>query len=108
MLLLAASTAVLWFENRRWAANLDELRHLEMQERTALDNALGAIDQITLAAIASRRNPSEIPLYTGSPAPFSIRLHSRKPRRALALKTMNGSRSSLRHSDAPALSLDSR
>jgi hypothetical protein len=64
---LAASTAVLWYENRRSTARLEEFRHLEMQERAALDNALGAIDQITLAAVASRLNASEIPLYTSSP-----------------------------------------
>ena len=67
LLSLAGSTAVLWSANRSSAANLDELRHLEMQERAALDNAFGAIDQITLAAIASRLNASEIPLYAGTP-----------------------------------------
>ena len=63
----AAGTAVLWWENRRSAANLAEIRQLEMQERAALDNALGAIDQITLAAMESRQNPSMIPIYTASP-----------------------------------------
>ncbi len=67
LLSLVGSMAILCYENRRSTANLDELRHLEMQERTALDNALGAIDQITLAAIESRLNASEIPLYTGTP-----------------------------------------
>ncbi len=55
VLSLAASTAVLWHQNRRTAASLDELRRLEMQEHVALDNALSAIDQITLTAMESRK-----------------------------------------------------
>ena len=67
VLSLVASTAFLFYENRRWAADLDELRHLEMQERAALDNAVSAIDQITLAAVESRLNATEIRQYTSSP-----------------------------------------
>ncbi len=55
VLSLAASTALFWDQNRRTAANLDELRRLEMQEHVALDNALSAIDQITLTAMESRK-----------------------------------------------------
>ena len=42
-----AGMLVLWEGKRRDAASLDEFRRLRVQERMALESALGAFDQIT-------------------------------------------------------------
>ena len=50
-----AGMIVLWEAKRRDEATLSEFRRLRYQERMALENALGAIDQITRTLIEDRR-----------------------------------------------------
>jgi serine/threonine protein kinase len=64
---LAAASVLLWNENRRADASLDELSRLELRERAALDNALTTIDQMTLALMENRQSAQPIPSFHGSP-----------------------------------------
>ena len=54
VLTLMASTVFLWQAKRRDDATLEEFRRLRIQERVALESALGAIDQLTSVLMEDR------------------------------------------------------
>jgi eukaryotic-like serine/threonine-protein kinase len=69
---LAAGMLVLWEAKRRDDATLLEFRRLRAQERTALENALGAIDQITRALMEDRQRAPESPLADEAKRAFPL------------------------------------
>jgi eukaryotic-like serine/threonine-protein kinase len=71
---LMASTVVLWEAKRRDDASIAAFKKVRFQERLALENALGAIDQVTRALMENRENPSRSPLSDEAhrPIPYMI------------------------------------
>jgi eukaryotic-like serine/threonine-protein kinase len=74
ILTLMAGMIVLWEAKRRDEATLSEFRRLRYQERMALENALGAIDQITRTLIEDRQTAPESPLGDDAKRAFPFAL----------------------------------
>jgi serine/threonine protein kinase len=68
---LMASTAVLWEAKRRDDASIAALREVRVHERVALENALGALDQVTRALMENRENRSGSGLSDEARRPIS-------------------------------------
>jgi serine/threonine protein kinase len=71
---LVASTVLLWEAKRRDDASIAAIQKVRYQERLALENALGAIDQVTRALVENRENQSGAGLNDDArrPIPFMI------------------------------------
>ena len=100
-LTLMASTVFLWQAKRRDDATLEEFRRLRIQERVALESALGAIDKLTSVLMEDRQSGSGIALRTRRGGAFRMRLPSRSGSRKSLLKMTTCKRLSPRPCGSP-------